>query len=603
MKRRQKITDRGILLHRSQPCISCSSSDAMAIYTDHAWCYSCEEYFSLDKLEELGYPKIHQGVPRSLLGVPRDIVHRFTTATNYDITMDTRGLLGDPRYTRDIEDIEITEATYYGTMDLGVPRYTRGPQEDTKETTLEQCTYQYVPSRGISRETMEAYGVETKVSADGTPAAIAFPYGSIAIVRTLPTKSFVSKGDSSDVRLFGQDLFNRGSAKSITITEGAFDAMSVYEVFGSKYPCVSVRSASTARLDCERAWSYLNSFENIYLLFDSDTPGTNAASEVARLFDVNKVFQVQLSKWKDANDAYVADPEALRKAWYNAKKYHPKGIVSGYKEVEEILKQESAQARATYPFSTLQEMAYGIRLGELVLFTALEKVGKTEVLRAIEYHLLKTTEENVGIIHLEEQEKRSVQGLVGYELNSPVHLPDAGVSTEEQLKAFKALTKKDGRLHFYTHFGSDDPDTILDVIRYLVGVCHCRYIFLDHITMLVTGFEDEDERKKLDYISTRLAMLTRELQFTLFLVSHVNDQGQTRGSRNIAKVADLIIHLDRDIEATDTTSRNTTKLTCRGNRYAGITGPAGTLVFDPKSYTIKEQEPLKETANEFRPLH
>lgn len=450
---------------------------------------------------------------------------------------------------------------------------------------------------------MEAYGVETKVSADGTPAAIAFPYGSIAIVRTLPTKSFVSKGDSSDVRLFGQDLFNRGSAKSITITEGAYDAMSVYEAFGSKYPCVSVRSASTARADCERAWDYLNSFENIYLLFDSDTPGTNAAAEVARLFDVNKVFQVQLSKWKDANDAYVADPEALRKAWYNAKKFLPKGIVSGYKEIEDILKQESAQATASYPFPTLNDMAYGIRLGELVLFTALEKVGKTEVLRAIEYQLLKTTEDNVGIIHLEEQEKRSVQGLVGYELGSPVHLPDAGVSTEDQLLAFKKLTKKDGRLHFYTHFGSDDPDTILDVIRYLVGVCHCKYIFLDHITMLVTGFEDEDERKKLDYISTRLAMLTRELQFTLFLVSHVNDAGQTRGSRNIAKVADLIIHLDRDIEASDSVTRNTTRLTCRGNRYAGITGPAGTLVFDAKSYTIKEQEPLREATNEFRPVH
>jgi KaiC/GvpD/RAD55 family RecA-like ATPase len=105
---------------------------------------------------------------------------------------------------------------------------------------------------------------------------------------------------------------------------------------------------------------------------------------------------------------------------------------------------------------------------------------------------------------------------------------------------------------------------------------------------LVTGFEGDDERKKLDYLSTRLAMLTRELDFTLFMVSHVNDDGKTRGSRNISKVADLIISLDRNIEAESFEERNKTRLTIRGNRYAGLSGPAGCLVFDPKSFTLSE---------------
>jgi hypothetical protein len=117
--------------------------------------------------------------------------------------------------------------------------------------------------------------------------------------------------------------------------------------------------------------------------------------------------------------------------------------------------------------------------------------------------------------------------------------------------------------------------------------------------MLVTGFAEteQDERKTLDRISTRLAMMTRELDFTLFLVSHVNDEGRTRGSRNIAKVADLIVHLERDIEAMDTDERNTTKLVCRGNRFAGKTGPAGQLVFDPKTFKIKEKEHGPENDN------
>jgi twinkle protein len=195
----------------------------------------------------------------------------------------------------------------------------------------------------------------------------------------------------------------------------------------------------------------------------------------------------------------------------------------------------------------------------------------------------------MAIIHLEEAEKRSVQGLLSYELGVPVHLPDCSASVDEQLKSYEALTKRDGRLHFYTHFGSDDPDTILDTIRYLVSVCHCKFVFLDHITMLVTGFEGDDERKKLDYISTRLAMLTRELDFTLFLVSHVNDNGQTRGSRNISKIADLIVHLERDNEAESFDTRNTTSLMVKGNRFAGKSGPAGYLQFDPHTYQVSEK--------------
>jgi twinkle protein len=450
-------------------------------------------------------------------------------------------------------------------------------------------TYQYLASRGISRETMAYYGVETKVNSSGVPVAIGFPYGTYSVVRNLPDKAYKTVGDGSTPSLFGKDKFNGGSSRSITVTEGAYDAMSIYECLGRKYAAVSVRSAATARQDCVRDHKYLDSFENIYICFDNDGPGQDAARDVAQLFDVNKVFHVKLDKWKDANEALQDSPEELRRVWWSAKKYQPKGVVSTYAEIEEILAKEDNQAISSYPFPTLDNMAYGIRSGELVLFTALEKVGKTEVLRSVEYHLLKNTEENIGIIHLEETEKRSVQGLVGYELGVPAHLPDSGVSLADQAAAYRRLSKKDGRLHFYSHFGSDDPDDIIGLVRYLAAVAKCKFIFLDHLTMLVTGMEGDDERRKLDYISTKLARLTRELNFTLFLVSHVNDEGQTRGSRMPSKLCDLEVYLSRDKESADAGVRNQTRLMVRNNRFGGLTGPAGTLTFDPKSFRLEEK--------------
>lgn len=465
------------------------------------------------------------------------------------------------------------------------------PPENLEDQGPEELlTREYVSLRGITKGTMRTYRTQANVDSEGVPVSLIFPFGDdFSIVKQLNDKTFYTKGDRHKVKLFGQDLFNSAEAKAITITEGAEDAMSVYQMLGSKYPAVSVRSASAARKDVEGNYEYVNSFEKIYLCFDSDKPGQEALKSVAGLFDVNKVYHVKLDKYKDANDYLVnGAQEAFSKMWWNAKRYLPKGIIGSYDDVFDLLSKKGEDLLGTYPFPTLQNMTYGIRPGEVNLFTAQEKVGKTEFMRAIEYHLLKTTDHNIGIIHLEEGEKRSVQGLVGYHIGSPVHLPDSGIPLDDQLAAYKALTRRDGRVFYYSHFGSDDPDVILGAIRYLAGVCGCKFVFLDHISMIVSGLHDDDERKTLDYISTKLAMMTREQNFALMEVSHVNDNDQTRGSRNISKAADLIVHLSRNKESADDNERNIINLMVKGNRFGSHSGPAGRIRFDPSTFRLAE---------------
>lgn len=530
------------LLKSKLPCPDpvCGSSDAYSVYTDgHGYCFSCQKNFLTNPSE------------RGTLSLSNTIGNNIYNNTITTIAKDS---LKDPT------------------------------------ASLPPFSYQYISWRGISKDTFKAYDSKAKVDDSGKPIAVVFPYGSSASKeRKIDQKDFYWQGEAHKSSLFGIDKFSSGEARAITITEGELDCLSAYQMMGSKYPVVSVRSSSSARSDCEKAFDYLNSFEKIYLCFDNDEPGQKAVKDVSKLFDASKVYHVRLTKFKDANEYLQAGEEKeFVNVWWSSRPYLPKGLVADYQSIEDILRKEDGQAQATYPFARLQEMTYGIRSKEVVLLLAQEKVGKTEVMRSIEHHLLKTTDSNIGIIHLEEEEKRSVQGLIGYELGVPCHLPDSGLSVEDQITAYRSLTKRDGRVHYYSHFGSQDPDDVLQIIRYLVTVCHCDYVFLDHITMLVTGYESDDERKKLDYISTRLAMMTRELDFTLFMVSHVNDDGKTRGSRNISKVADLIISLDRNIEADSFDERNKTRLTIRGNRYAGLSGPAGVLTFDPKSFKLSE---------------
>lgn len=464
----------------------------------------------------------------------------------------------------------------------------------TDQTTSNdfEYTYQYVPMRGLTAATMEKFGILTKVDPNGTPVAQGYTYPNGAIkIRDLVKKGFHSKGDMSNATLFGRDKFNAGSARSITICEGELDAASVYQLLGSKYPVVSVRSASSARKDCSAEFEYLNSFESIYLCLDGDEPGQRAASEVAGLFNFNKVFHVKLDKFKDANEALQAGADQeFRNAWYNAQKFLPEGIISSNIDVLEIFKEEKATSVATYPWATLQELTKGIRYGEVVLLTAMEGVGKTEIFRGLEYHLLQTTEQNIGIIHLEEGKRRFYDGIAGYELKTAAH-HDPYLTPEQKYEAFTKAVRRDNRLHFYTHFGSDDPDVILDSIRFMAGACECKFIFLDHITMLVSGTAEGDERRILDYISTKLANMVEELNFCLFLISHINDDGKTRGSRNISKIADLHVQLIRDLDSSDPIVRNTTNLLVKKNRFAAQTGPGGSLYFDKDTYLISERPP------------
>ncbi len=447
-------------------------------------------------------------------------------------------------------------------------------------------TYEFLSYRGIDKETFRFYDTKTKIDSEGKPIAIGFPWPNGAMkVRTLP-KGFHTIGDIAKGGLYGRNRFAGG--QSVIICEGELDALSMYQVL--RVPSVSVRSSSTGKLDAANDRSWLNSFERVYLAFDGDGPGRDAAAEVAALFDFNKVYNIKFpgGNRKDANDYLRSgEGEELAKLFKAAKRYTPETVVSSWTDFEKIL-HEIPRDGTPYPFPTLNYMTYGIRTGESVLVTAQEGVGKTEFLHAIEHHLLTNTSEAVGAIYLEEGKKRHLQALAGIHLQRPVHLPDCGVTDAEAYAAVQAVVQEDERLHIYSHFGSDDPETILDTIRYLVTARNCRYILLDHITMVVSGLGGDNERRALDYLSTRLEMMVKELDFALIVVSHVNDDGLTRGSRNISKIADIRIDLTRDIKSADPIIRRTTHVMVSKNRFSGRTGPAGDLLFDPITYTLSE---------------
>ena len=454
------------------------------------------------------------------------------------------------------------------------------------ETEKDVYTFEYLSWRGVTKETMRFFDCKTKINSCGEPVSIGYRYPNESFkVRKLRDKVFHSTGDIAKGGLYGRDRYAGNAHNYVTITEGELDAHSLWQVL--RTPVVSVQSAATAVRDCALDHEWLAGFERVYLAFDNDTAGREAAKRVAKLFDYNKVFLVRL-ELKDSNEyLQQGKEEELRQLWWNAKKFKPESIVSSFSVFKKILNVPSPKGIA-YPFKTLTDITYGIRPSESVLITAQEGVGKSEVCHAILHHVLKETDYGAAGIFLEEPKQRTLQAIAGIELKRPAHLPDSGCTSDQINVALEKVVRVDDRLCLYSHYGSDDPDVLSDNIRFLVSGCSCLVVILDHITMAVSGSSGDDERIKLEYLDARLEMMVKELSFAFIKVSHVNDQGQTRGSRMLAKNADIRIDLKRDLLADDPVRRNTLDIFVSKNRFSGLTGFAGSVYFNPITHTYEE---------------
>jgi twinkle protein len=452
-------------------------------------------------------------------------------------------------------------------------------------TNYDDASINSIQDRGITAATCQAYGVKQ----DGTKHY--YPYfdagNSIAgiKVRTCADKSFAIQGDWKATTLFGQQKFAKGG-RNVTIHEGELDALAGFQMAGSKYPHVSVKNGASAALkDCKANYDWLNSFESIYLSFDSDEAGQKAVNEVAELFGSKCKIIKHITGYKDACD-YLKGGKSSEyiKLWWEAEQWTPDGIIAGSTLWEEVTKPVE-KSLAMYPWDGVNELTYGIRPAELITVTAGSGLGKSQFLREILWHLLKTTGGNIGCMFMEESVSKTAKSIMSLYANKPLHLPTTQVSTEELKDAFDNTLATD-RLFFWDNFGSTDIDNVINRIRYFAKAADCRYIFLDHISMVVSAQSNGDERKSIDELMTKLRMLVQETGICLIAVSHLkrpeakgHEEGaatslsQLRGSGSIAQLSDIVIGLVRNAQAEDPMERNTTKVSILKNRFAGLTSP------------------------------
>ena len=453
--------------------------------------------------------------------------------------------------------------------------------------------------RGLDKETTElfGYGVGNYNGSTVQVATYRNQRGQdVAQHLRYPDKKFRWIGDTSDIQLWGQHLWRQNHGKETdifcVITEGEVDAMSVSQVQGNRFPVVSLpNGAQSASKYIAANLPWLRQFR-IVLCLDSDPPGIKAAEEAIKVLPYGRAAICRLPR-KDANEMLQAGEGAqLKDLLWKATPVRPDGILNAADLYQEMVKPGATKA-CDLPWPQLNSCLRGFRKGEMLTVTAGSGTGKSSVCRELAHHFLRCGLK-VGMLSLEESLQRTMQGIVGIEVNKPLHLDPGAVPAERVEAAFHSLFGG-GRLFLYDHFGSMDPDRMVEQIKYLADVEGVDVVFLDHLTIVVSGIADLDERRALDVVCTKLRQVVEQTGIGLVLVSHLkrpegrgHEEGaqtslsQLRGSHAIAQLSDCVLGCERNQQG-DPAERSELQLRVLKNRFCGTTGPVDKLLYDQDS--------------------
>lgn len=214
-------------------------------------------------------------------------------------------------------------------------------------------------------------------------------------------------------------------------------------------------------------------------------------------------------------------------------------------------------------FPKLHRALRGLRKGELTMLTAGSGQGKSTFLSNLIHFLILHHNCSIADIKLEEKQQLSIYNYMA--LYAGVDAADFRenpnmVST--QLK--EEFIHKFNNLYLDDHFGSLESNKLLQMLDYYASVENVDFIFLDHISIAISGMESsrEGERKDIDKLVTKIRTLIDKTGVGVVCVSHLSnptDGGATyeqgrpvqrnnlRGSASLAQLSDNIIAIEGNL--------------------------------------------------------
>ena len=427
-----------------------------------------------------------------------------------------------------------------------------------------------------------------------------------------------SPQNAKTLRMFGQHLFPAGG-KKLFICEGEIDAMSVHQT--TNFPAVGIAGTDRVEKVIKANLEWIESFDDIVLVFDNDDPGIAACKVALRLISFGKAkYLVDYPDGcNDANDILtLKGPNELGiRLHTRASEYQ----IDGIKDVKDVRFEPDDFEISLYPWDSFNKQLFARRSGELTVYTSGTGMGKSTILRAI-YSSLVQQGEKCAMIMLEESTAETKADLMSCLSGVPIRkilaklavnkafiakglaplFPDVEPLKPEALKNLEQQVDNSG-LILVDHSEGYNIESILSQMRFLAVSKGIKHILLDHITLLIASdAEHDNDVKQLDIVMKRIRMLCEETGVSIDMISHIRKRAngaksvnggaqiaveELRGSGSLAQIANNIIAFERDQQA-----ENPNVTICRSlkSRMGGFTGTICNLTYNPDTGQLTETE-------------
>lgn len=463
-------------------------------------------------------------------------------------------------------------------------------------------------ARGISDATYKFYAVRTKYNEEtGEPDTQYYPYfedGDLCglKVRKLP-KTFSALGHiGSSSELFGLFRYRNSGSKICCLTAGEVDAMSLRECLvnyskskGNSYeetPVVSMtngESGSSKQLRAHYEW--FDRFEKIIYFADQDEPGQNAIPEIIKCLPQNKVFIAKFNG-KDVNELFMKGREGdIVSAFFNAKKFVPKGIVGSGEVYDKILEEAMAPKLPFPPFmEELNAMTGGgVSTSSACAVSASTGLAKSTIINQWVYWLLFNSVYKVGAVSMEQSSAQYGELMLSMHCKRKI----GKMMPEEKLEYLRSdyVMEKQKEL-FFTADGShrwhilDQRDESIEglqaKIMELIVACECKCIVLDTLSDILDSTSIEVQQGFTKWLKSVM-----NKHGTIFLlICHqrkagsgqkdgsngaMGDEASVQGSSTIVKSVAINLMLARNKLAEDPFERNITTVAITKNRVGSET--------------------------------
>ena len=423
--------------------------------------------------------------------------------------------------------------------------------------------------------------------------------------------SWVNPAGGAKPILFGMETVPK-DADSLIITEGEIDALS-WRVLG--FHAVSIPMGVNNEEWIPYCWDWLGRFEVIYLSYDTDEAGVNAARKVADRLGKERCWLINTHPYKDMNEALVDGIEYPGQLLDKATQIVPPEIQGFFDEREELEKrvlesdEELTGIRTPWP-----DLPFGIRMGENTVITGYNASGKSLFLLHLCNHL-------------------AFHGLKGMIASMEVPTPESKAIILQQALCKSEITKEDldgaqdshlSNLYFYDVQGRVQWRRLLDCYRFGVKKYGFKFLVIDSFMLCGVSKKDLDGQNEF---MNEIQVLQRETNTHPFVVAHAKkpekDKGELfapekhdiEGSGDISNLAFNVIVVHRNIgkerklEAAirkgDSSAETAARLEPDGRIYlrkqkTGGRKERGKLGMQPVSYHMESQQLVPQGEMPFR---